>query len=75
MTAGPPWIREVLLQPWDPISPTWNAALRRHADATGENPSEVARAYDLPPEAVREALDYYHEHKAVIDARVLLNIA
>lgn len=37
--------------------------------------AQVAREYALPPEAVAAALAYYKAHKALIDARLLLNTA
>lgn len=36
---------------------------------------EVARAYDVPVEAVQAAIAYYERHKAVIDARMTLDAA
>ena len=36
----------------------------------GEAADDVAKDYDLPLEAVREALDYYHANKEWIDAEV-----
>ena len=36
----------------------------------GETPEYVAEDYDLPVEAVREALDYYYANKDWIDAEV-----
>jgi uncharacterized protein (DUF433 family) len=33
-------------------------------------PEEVARRFDLPLEAVQEALDYYHTNNAWIDEEV-----
>ena len=36
----------------------------------GETPEYVAADYDLPVEAVREALDYYYANKEWIDAEV-----
>lgn len=35
-----------------------------------ETPEYVAQNYDLPVEAVREALDYYYANKEWIDAEV-----
>ena len=35
----------------------------------------AARAYELPSEAIDAALAYYHRHRAVIDARITLNVA
>ncbi|MBI3976838.1 MAG: hypothetical protein HY331_01505 [Chloroflexi bacterium] len=40
-----------------------------------EDVAHVARAYDLPVEAVEAALEYYRQHKEAIDARVAANIA
>jgi len=31
--------------------------------------------YEIPVEAVEAALDYYDQHRAIIDARILLNTA
>jgi len=33
-------------------------------------PAEVVRSFDLPPEAVWEALDYYYENREMIHAEV-----
>jgi uncharacterized protein (DUF433 family) len=35
--------------------------------------SVVARDYDIPLESVDAALAYYKAHKAIIDARIVLN--
>ena len=35
----------------------------------------AATDYEVPPEAVRAALAYYRRHKALIDAKLLLNRA
>ncbi len=35
----------------------------------------VARAYDIPQEAVAAAFAYYRRHQQVIDARIALNAA
>lgn len=37
---------------------------------SGCAPEEMARRYRLPLEAVQEALAYYHENRAMIDAEV-----
>jgi uncharacterized protein (DUF433 family) len=37
----------------------------------GETPEEVAKNFDLPAEAVREALDYYQRNKALVDAETV----
>ena len=34
----------------------------------GETPEDTAKNFDLPVEAVREALAYYHQNKALVDA-------
>jgi uncharacterized protein (DUF433 family) len=36
----------------------------------GETPEYVAKDYDLPVEAVQEALDYYYANREWIDAEV-----
>jgi uncharacterized protein (DUF433 family) len=41
----------------------------------GFDKAQVARDFSLPPEAVDAALAYYKAHKAMIDARLLLNSA
>ena len=33
----------------------------------------IAEGYEIPADAVRAALAYYDRHRAVIDARLLLN--
>jgi uncharacterized protein (DUF433 family) len=46
---------------WNLVS---SVILERHT------PEEVAVDYDLPLEAVHEALDYYHRHRAAIDEEI-----
>jgi hypothetical protein len=41
----------------------------------GGDTARVARAYGLTPEAVEAARAYYREHKALIDARILIETA
>ena len=36
----------------------------------GHSPEEIARRFDLPIAAVREALDYYHANQGWIDREV-----
>jgi uncharacterized protein (DUF433 family) len=43
-------------------------------DAAGDV-ERVAADYEVPAEAVRAALAYYARHKALIDAKLLLNAA
>jgi uncharacterized protein (DUF433 family) len=45
-----------------------------HGDAAGDV-GRAAADYEVPPEAVRAALAFYARHKALIDARLLLNSA
>lgn len=45
-------------------------ALVSYYEAVGNDPDRVARDYDLPREAVEAALEFYREHKALIDARI-----
>ena len=53
--------------------PVW--ALVGHLRAVGNDIDRVAADYELPPEAAEAALVYYRRHKALIDARLLLNTA
>lgn len=54
--------------------PVW--ALIAHLQlAAGGDVDLTAADYQVPPEAVRAALAYYHQHRAVLDARILLNSA
>lgn len=53
--------------------PIW--ALVAHLGAIGNDPDQLARAYQLPPSAVEAALAYYRQNKEYIDARILLNSA
>jgi uncharacterized protein (DUF433 family) len=39
----------------------------------GGDIAELAEAYEVPREAVEVALAYYRQHRATIDARLLLN--
>jgi hypothetical protein len=39
---------------------------------TGADIAEVARAYDVPKEAIVAAIAYYRRHRDLIDARLLL---
>jgi len=43
--------------------------------AVDRDAGAVARDYGIPLEAVRAALTYYEQHKAVIDARLAANAA
>jgi uncharacterized protein (DUF433 family) len=47
----------------------------RQLDRDGGAIDRVARAYRVPPEAVRAAIAYYERHKDVIDARITLDSA
>ena len=53
--------------------PVW--ALIGHLRAVENDVDRVATDYELPREAVQAALAYYRRHKALIDARLLLNTA
>ena len=52
-------------------TPVW--ALVAYLDVAQGDPERVAHDYALPREAVEAALAYYRQHRAAIDARVLLN--
>ncbi|MGH2535124.1 MAG: DUF433 domain-containing protein [Thermomicrobiales bacterium] len=41
----------------------------------GRDIADVAESYRLSQEAIRAAIAYYERHKAVIDARIMLNMA
>jgi uncharacterized protein (DUF433 family) len=53
--------------------PVW--ALVGHLPAVDHNPEQLARAYDLPLEAVEAALAYYEANRALIDGRLAANAA
>ena len=46
-----------------------------YARGVDDDVAEVARAYDLPPDAVRAALAYYRRHPLQIDAHLAANAA
>jgi uncharacterized protein (DUF433 family) len=48
--------------------PVW--ALVGHWRTAGKDAAGVARAYEVPHEAVEAALAYYRRHKAEIDGRL-----
>jgi uncharacterized protein (DUF433 family) len=50
-------------------------ALVGHLQVINWDVEQAARDYDLPREAVEAALAYYHQHKAIIDARIEANLA
>jgi hypothetical protein len=37
--------------------------------------AQAAADYQISPEAAKAAVVYYHEHQAVIDARITLHVA
>ena len=54
-------------------TPVW--ALVGHARSAEGDVDEVARAYAVPPDAVRAALVYYRRHPLQIDAKLAANAA
>lgn len=52
-------------------TPVW--AIIGAITRAGSTPEEVASDYDVPLDAVHAALAFYHEHQAVIDARIAAN--
>lgn len=48
-------------------------ALITHLAATDNDKAETAADYDLEVDAVEAAVRYYCRHRALIDARILLN--
>jgi uncharacterized protein (DUF433 family) len=50
-------------------------ALVGYARGVDGDVAEVARAYDLPPDAVRAALAYYRQFPLQIDAKLAANAA
>ncbi len=54
-------------------TPVWALVGYYFGDA-GRDVQRVADDYDLPIDAARAALAYYHEHRAAIDARLTLNV-
>ena len=48
-------------------------ALVGYARGVDEDVAEVARAYELPPDAVRAALVYFRRHPLQIDAKLAAN--
>jgi uncharacterized protein (DUF433 family) len=53
--------------------PVW--ALVAHFHALADDAEQVARDYDLRPEALQAALAYYRRNKAAIEARIAANAA
>jgi uncharacterized protein (DUF433 family) len=53
--------------------PVW--ALIMHLQAVDGDLDQVARDYEVPHEAARAAVAFYHRHKAAIDYRVTMNAA
>ena len=51
------------------------AALILHLGGMGGNITETAKAWNVPPAAVEAAIAYYHRHRMVVDARIVLNVA
>lgn len=51
--------------------PIW--ALIGHLPAVNGNLDDLARDYEIPRDVVDIALAYYKEHRAAIDARLVLN--
>ena len=47
----------------------WHVVGRMQAN--GYSPAEAAEQFDVPLEAVLEALDYYRRHKALVDAETM----
>ena len=54
-----PWIKGRNMHVWHVV-----ATMLRE----GETPEKTAKNFDLPVQAVREALDYYQQHKTLVDA-------
>ncbi len=52
--------------------PVW--ALIGYLHAANGDVAPVAANYDLPEEAVTAAQNYYHQHRAQIDARIAANV-
>lgn len=50
-------------------------ALIAYLQSAVDGDVERAADYEISIEDVETALDYYHQHRAVIDARILLNAA
>jgi uncharacterized protein (DUF433 family) len=53
--------------------PVW--AVISYYDALKHDVELTAHDYEIPVEDVRAALDYYHQHKQEIDARLAMNAA
>jgi uncharacterized protein (DUF433 family) len=53
--------------------PVW--AVISYYDALKRDVELTAHDYDIPMADVRAALDYYHQHKHEIDARLAMNAA
>ena len=49
--------------------------LVRYLRAVNGDVSQAAEDYQIPEEAVRAALDFYHAHKKAIDARITVDAA
>jgi uncharacterized protein (DUF433 family) len=52
--------------------PIW-ALISYYRRAVHEDVEQTARDYELPREAVEAALEYYRQHKELLDARITLN--
>ena len=53
--------------------PVW--VLVGYWQGSAHDADTVARAYEVPVEAIAAALAYYQQHQALIDARIALNAA
>jgi uncharacterized protein (DUF433 family) len=53
--------------------PVW--VLVGYWQGSAQDADTVAGAYGAPQEAIAAALAYYHQHQALIDARIALNAA
>ncbi len=55
-------------------TPVWALVGYYFGDA-GRDLQRVAEDYEIPIDAARAALAYYHEHRPALDARLTLNAA
>src|SRR5947209_1460179 len=52
-------------------TPVW--AIVSYLRVNGWNLDDIALGFEIPPGAVKAAINYYYKYKEYIDARILLN--
>ena len=66
-TASEAWRKQLYLK--ERNLTVWHVVGRMQAN--GYSPTEAAEQFDIPLEAVLEALDYYQRHKVLVDAETV----